>query len=280
MNPVHPWLDADEVRRLAEQLLQPPPQQDVRAMENAGFGTEFVGFAENQPAAAGSGFPSPSPPVAITPRPIVPPQMPPSSPLAAVTVPSLPIVPSEPATAAPSIRPPVPITAPASAAVLPPLTPSPAPSAPEPHAAPSLSEPASQAVPAAHTTTDSPATPHRSNFLERIRQYRDWMHSRFSANGLFILDREGNVIFDEGTHGRLHFLARSLALASRRPEAAATNVHVKIGVGATLEVIPVDTPFGCLVLGAIVPDALNQDAVHLIMQGLIQTIRHPDAQAT
>jgi hypothetical protein len=102
------------------------------------------------------------------------------------------------------------------------------------------------------------------------------MHTQFSATGLFLLDREGAVIFDEGTHGKLHFLARSLALASRRPGTAATNVHVKIGVGATLEVIPVDTPFGCLVLGAVVPDALGQDAVHLIREGLVRTVRHPD----
>jgi hypothetical protein len=105
------------------------------------------------------------------------------------------------------------------------------------------------------------------------------MHTRFSATGLFILDREGAVIFDEGTQGRLHFLARSLALASRRPGTAATNVHVKIGVGATLEVIPVDTAFGCLVLGAVVPDTLSQEAVRHIQEGLIQTVRHPDNPA-
>jgi hypothetical protein len=98
----------------------------------------------------------------------------------------------------------------------------------------------------------SPASPDpRGPFLERIRRFRDWMHQQFSASGIFILDREGAVIFDEGDHSRMHFLARSLALASRRPGASAGNVHVKIGAGITLEVIPVETPYGCLVLGAV-----------------------------
>ena len=87
-------------------------------------------------------------------------------------------------------------------------------------------------------------------------------------SGIFILDREGAVIFDESSHGRLHFLARSLALASRRPGALAGNVHVKIGAGATLEVIPVDTTYGCLVLGAVVPEALDPPAVLAVMEAL------------
>ena len=94
------------------------------------------------------------------------------------------------------------------------------------------------------------------------------MHHNFAATGIFILDREGAVIFDESNHGRLHFLARSLALASRRPGASAGNVHVKIGAGATLEVIPVETAYGCLVLGAVVPDSLAPASVVAVMEAL------------
>lgn len=105
-------------------------------------------------------------------------------------------------------------------------------------------------------------------FLDRIQRFRDWMRHHFGASGLFLLDREGSVIFDESGHGRLHFLARSLALASRRPGASAGNVHVKIGAAATLEVIPVDTPYGCLVLGAVVPETLQPAAVAAVMEAL------------
>jgi hypothetical protein len=115
----------------------------------------------------------------------------------------------------------------------------------------------------------------RGPFLERIKLFTQWMRHHFSATGIFILDREGAVIFDESSHGRLHFLARSLALASRRPRATPGNVHVKIGAGATLEVIPVDTAYGCLVLGAVVPEFLPPDSVLAVMEALSQVASPP-----
>ena len=180
MDPINPWLDPAEVRRLAERLMQPNREPAVPAPD-AGFDDAFVGYASDaipQP-------PAPPPPV----REVIP---------------------------------------------LAPLT---------------------------QTTARGP-------FLDRITRFRDWLHHSFSATGIFILDREGAVIFDESSHGRLHFLARSLALASRRPGALAGNVHVKIGAGATLEVIPVDTTYGCLVLGAVVPEALDPPAVLAVMEAL------------
>ena len=119
----------------------------------------------------------------------------------------------------------------------------------------------------------------RGPFLDRISRFRDWMRHNFSATGIFILDREGAVIFDESHHGRLHFLARSLALASRRPGASAGNVHVKIGAGATLEVIPVETAYGSLVLGAVVPEALDPPAVLAVMEALSQVASPPPENA-
>ncbi|MFD0895279.1 hypothetical protein KBB96_00030 [Luteolibacter ambystomatis] len=108
----------------------------------------------------------------------------------------------------------------------------------------------------------------RGPFLDRVGRFRDWLHRHFAATGIFLLDREGAVIFDESGHGKLHFLARSLAVASRRPGGAAENVHVKVGAAATLEVIPVDTPYGCLVLGAVVPSPLEPGAVAAVMEAL------------
>jgi hypothetical protein len=108
----------------------------------------------------------------------------------------------------------------------------------------------------------------RGPFLEKIRRFREWMGREFGAAGVFILDREGAVIFDDGLHDRLHFLARSLALASRRPATGTGNVHVKIGAGTTLEVIPVETAYGCLVLGAVVPGSLPPASVQAVMEAL------------
>lgn len=118
--------------------------------------------------------------------------------------------------------------------------------------------------------------PVRGPFLDRVGRFRDWLHRHFAATGIFLLDREGAVIFDESGHGKLHFLARSLAVASRRPGGAAANVHVKVGAAATLEVIPVDTPYGCLVLGAVVPSPLEPGAVAVVMEAL-KSVASPQA---
>ncbi len=112
-----------------------------------------------------------------------------------------------------------------------------------------------------------PAVPSRTRFLERIHIFRDWLAKNFHATDIFILDREGKVIFDESGHGRLHFMARNLALTSR----GSSNIHVKIGPVSILEVIPCETPYGRIVLGAIVPEALPADHVQTITEVLIQT---------
>ena len=193
MDPVYPWLDPIEVRRMADRLMKPNREPSV-TVTDAGFDDGFVGYGTD------SVSPPPPPPAA---------------------------------------------------------------------------------APAIHTTAAKvSAQPEslfiaRGPFLDRITRFRDWMHQDFAATGIFILDREGAVIFDESHHGRLHFLARSLALASRRPGASAGNVHVKIGAGATLEVIPVETAYGCLVLGAVVPESLAPASVSTVMEALARVASPP-----
>lgn len=213
MDPVNPWLDPVEVRRLAERLIR-PVRDNALTVADAGFDDAFVGYAGGKPS------PAPAAPPFIPARVVEPSDEPPPLPE----------------------RPPVP-----------PPAASPPPPAPEPAVTTSV----------------------RGPFLDRIQRFRDWMHHHFSATGIFILDREGAVIFDESNHGRLHFLARSLALASRRPGSSSSNVHVKIGAAATLEVIPVDTAYGTLVLGAVVPESLQPNAVSAVMEALSQVAAPP-----
>lgn len=106
-------------------------------------------------------------------------------------------------------------------------------------------------------------------FHRRILQLRDWMQREFAASGLFLLDHEGALIFDENTHRQLHSLARNVALAARK-QGSAANVQVKIDEGAILEVLPVDTARGWLVLGAVVPHPLAPQAVAAVMDALAQ----------
>jgi len=109
----------------------------------------------------------------------------------------------------------------------------------------------------------------RSPFLDVIHHFCHWMRENFPVKEMFILDRKGEVVFDESSHGRLHFPARSLALAPRRSGSNVGYVHIKISAGATLEVVPVETPNTYLVLGAVVPEALSPAAITAVKEAMI-----------
>lgn len=111
------------------------------------------------------------------------------------------------------------------------------------------------------------SAPSRTQFLQRLDIFRDWLAKHYQATDIFLLDREGKSIFDESDHGRFHFMARNLASSTRATE----NVHIKIGPAAILELIPCETPFGHIILGAMVADALPAAQIDTITKFLIQT---------
>ncbi|MEY4569365.1 MAG: hypothetical protein RLZZ398_804 [Verrucomicrobiota bacterium] len=191
MNPINPWLDPAEVRRMADRLIKPAREPNV-TVADAGFDERFVGYAAPQAA---------PPPVHEVPAAVV-----------AVPV----------------------------------------------------------AIPVGGPITSKKPLIARNPLFDHITRFRDWMRHNFAATGIFVLDGEGAVIFDENNHGRLHFLARSLVLASRRPRISVGNVHIKISAGATLEVIPVETAYGRLVLGAVVAESLAPASVAAVMKALAQ----------
>lgn len=240
MDPVNPWLDPSEVRHLAEQLLRPVAPARLAAAD-PGFDKAFVGFTNPNRQ----------------------------------SVETLP--PEEKATPTPpqyQAAPPEPPTAKIPAGIIVTNEPEPAPSEPEPEPTqrtiPNLPKPVREEE-QAFTPAPPQSAPIKTRFLERIEIFRNWLAKNFNATDIFILDREGKVIFDESGHGRLHFMARNLALASRNTEAQGGNVHVKIGPGAILEVIPCETPYGRIVLGALVPDSLPAQHVGTITEVLVQT---------
>lgn len=106
------------------------------------------------------------------------------------------------------------------------------------------------------------------SYLERIQSFSDGLKREISASGVFLIDQDGTVVFDESKHGRFHFLAKNLALSSRQSGSLAGSVRVKISSQDFLEAIPVKTASGCLVLGAIVPAALDPSAVAKIQTAL------------
>jgi hypothetical protein len=201
MDPVRPWMDAGEVRRLAERLLAPTGGEPFPAPDEP-FGSQFEGFTGT------------------------------------VTVDALPGA-GTPRTAA------------------------------EPPPLPTMETVA--------TPADLGEVP-RGPFLQRVQRFRDWLHEQFGARGVFLLDRDGRVIFDDGVNPKLQALARSLALASRAA-AGAGNVHFKIGSDATLEVIPAETHYGAMVLGMVVVQAVSPRGVALIIDGLSRAAMPPEAMS-
>jgi hypothetical protein len=198
MDPLEPWIDASAVRRMAERLMADSNEPEVVAGPDAGFGTEFVGFAGGSPERA-----------------------------PAVAFEEAPALIFEPVTVSPE---------PAA------LAPAPVAAAPE----------------------------GRGPLWERLSRFRDALIRHTGAQGVFILDREGKPVMEDPAFGKLHFLARSLAQAYRPVSGQSGNVHVKIGSNAVLEVVPVETPFGCLVLGAVMPRPLTAAAVAEIAEALRQ----------
>ena len=252
MDPLEPWIDASAVRRLAENLLSEHREVAVEAAPDAGFGQEFVGFAVERGGSAGVA--RTPPPAAPAPPPVAAPAaLPPSEAPARVFTPARQLVPPQPE-AEPARQ-----AVPAG-----PAAPSPAAEPARPAAAPS-----------------APAAPQerRGPLLERLVRFRELLMRHTGAQGVFVLDREGKPVMEDPAFGKLHFLARSLAQAYRPVAGQAGNVHVKIGSNAVLEVVPVETPFGWLVLGAVVPGPLTAAAVAEIAAALRQAATPREAGA-
>jgi hypothetical protein len=205
MDPLQPWVDAQEMRRLAEALMTSP----VRTLEtssDAGFSGDFVGFADDQ-------SPAPAEPIPTGEKPPLPP---------AATV----------------------FTAPA--------------------------EPPRTAAPAV-----TPTTRVRGPFLERLSRFREWLLAHGRVQGLFVLDKDGAVIFDDGDHERLHFMARSLAMAAKRSPEGWSHVHMKVGSTGLLEVIPIETVYGRMVLSLIVEHPLDAVDVAPLTAALQRAVAPP-----
>ena len=227
MDPIYPWLDPVEVKRLAESLLKPLRQPNLKVAD-AGFDAGFVGYATGSSSQAKA-------PVVVSSLEIPALVMP--SP--AHDLSSDPFAVTDMSSPAPPVLEPAPVPVPVVERVV----------------APPVEE--TKAVV-------------RIPFQESVIRFRDWMRENFAATGIFILDREGEVLFEDGHQGRLHFLARSLAIAPRSPSVGPGNVHVKIGAGSMLEIIPVDSPHGRMVLGVVVPEALVPSSVGVVMDALSQ----------
>ena len=108
----------------------------------------------------------------------------------------------------------------------------------------------------------------REPLLARLVRFREWLIQQLNAKAAFVLERDGEPVLDDPDFAKLHFLARSLAQAYRPVKGEVGNVHVKVGAEAYLVVVPVDTAFGRLVLGAVLPKPLDAATVEVVADAL------------
>ena len=178
-DPIDSWLDARELRVLAERLIRPVQAVD-EGVRDAGFGEGFEGFA------------------------VRPPELAQAAPVAEEELP--------------------------------------------------VEEVLEETDIAVRETVGGPAV---VDFEERLVRFREWLEESFRLDGFFLLDGSGRCVMDSGDHGRLHFLARSLAAAPQREGVVAVPLHVRTGTGSVLEVLPVATARGGMVLGLLAASPLG-----------------------
>jgi len=109
---------------------------------------------------------------------------------------------------------------------------------------------------------------------QRLQSFCDRLKREYSASGIFLIDQNGEVVFDESKHGRFHFLAKNLAATSGKSASSASSIRLKTSAVDFLEVIPAVTPSGCLVLGAQLPKALTLANVADIRSSLTELAMH------
>ena len=306
MDPLQPWLDAKEVRRLAEGLLAPPPEVEQAAVD-AAYGEVFEGFAggDDKPTLA---KPGETVVVASSYKQEVPPA--PHKAEAedkaeddgsADDALSQQVDTASVATASPAqdTEEPAQTTEPIATQVDSPFRIS----VNQNHSmadvmaakVESQDDKATKAtasvVPVSSSDTVKESSPSpvdndepirkldaRGPFLSRIRQFSQVIREDLGAKAMFLIDVNGQILLDEVENAKLIQVARTLANASQRANrqsagaAAVGNLHVKIGASSTLEVIPVDSRYGLLILGVIFPGPIGAVRVMQVADELYRTI--------
>ncbi|MGB1874374.1 MAG: hypothetical protein ACPH5P_05940 [Akkermansiaceae bacterium] len=283
MDPLQPWLDAKEVRRLAEGLLAPPPEVEESAVD-AAYGEVFEGFATKGEAEVANGADQAPKPVTTFEH-----QKAGSSADVQETLRSgdLEKKPEPAAPAAAKTDSPFQISADQNhletdiiaakrdaqaddeapdhekAPDQPPTSPSP--------------DAKSESVSDEENDEELELKP-RGPFLSRISQFSQIIRRDMGARAMFLIDVNGQILFDEVENPKLIQVARTLANASQRANrqsagaAAVGNLHVKIGASSTLEVIPVDSRYGLLILGVIFSGPIGALRVMQVADELHRTI--------
>ncbi|MEM9080404.1 MAG: hypothetical protein AAGC74_06930 [Verrucomicrobiota bacterium] len=259
------WVDADEVRRLAAALM-PSRRQEIGQAE-VDYGADFEGFVD----AEGAGEAVSEPVASASPFQVAPEQQEESTVQAAsfhVPKQSRAEVSQGAAEALKRAR-----EAGLSGGVLKGEEAAVAMESPFRKASEVRTLPSAEVLPVVEPRVARPEAPSGElPILARVQRFGDWLKREVGVQGYFVSNLEGQLMIDEVQNAKLVETACNLAGSSALPRGASDSsfgsLHVRIGEATTLEVVPTPSQFGILVLGLIVPTALEDDVVHEVSLGL------------
>lgn len=254
MDPIDAWVDRDELRRMAKSLLA-SPQAPVPPPADASYGDEFVGYTSEGVEGRADGPPLPEETLPVPgPR---------------DESPNPDVVKSNARRALAAARDIAQrggmLEKEGSEAA-----------APHPDEA-GKPAPAKLTQVSPVTAPARSASPVRTPFVARLQAYGTWLRDGICARAFFVIDRDGGILIDEVQSPKLRQVARTLAQASwtanRQAGAAAIgNLHIKIAPDSILEVVPVTSRYGPLILGVIVQQPLSTRNVEAVARGLQQVV--------
>lgn len=119
-------------------------------------------------------------------------------------------------------------------------------------------------------------------FLGRMNSFGDWLRNEVGVNAFFLLERSGELLIDED--GDLNHIQVALGLLHPSPRvgqqeggAMLESFRVKLSENKQLDVLPVDSYYGRLVLGLVTAKGLVPSTIEIVAQGLQRAIEPPKA---
>ncbi|MGJ8695021.1 MAG: hypothetical protein ACSHYF_01780 [Verrucomicrobiaceae bacterium] len=125
---------------------------------------------------------------------------------------------------------------------------------------------------------ESSSTSSGQPLARRMEVFGEWLKRAVPAEAFFVCDRNGEIIADEIGNSKLVKVARTLAHASSSASRQVADVgglaspHVKIGVDRVLQVVPKRSKFGLVVLGIIVSAPLSREVIEAVISSLSKTL--------
>ena len=118
-------------------------------------------------------------------------------------------------------------------------------------------------------SADSPTLPpDRFELGDRLDRFQDWLRRQFSCVGLFLLDAAGTPVGDHPAYPAYHATALQLARAAENPAAPVRHIHLRVAPALFLEVLPVESTSGTLILGLVVTRPFGPAAVETLAAAL------------